>query len=670
MRENTVTPREWLGRVLAHHWANRLKDTLSIRRLPRFQRDAALRVRALLDSDGGCLLADDVGLGKTHMAAAVVSSCREVWGDVLIIAPAAVLPKWRATLGEAPSARLQSYAALVRQPPVRAPDLLVVDEAHRLRNPSSKRHRIVEQLARRSRLLLITATPMHNSSADVRSLLGLLVGLPPRASGEHLARALARRMVRRVQASIDWLYGSAGVLGTRPRSEGRLETIAVSGELRGLLAGMGRTARACFPELGHRSGLLEGLLLRRLESSPAAYLATLRRCAAYLDRAMEAAAAGRALPRRDYQRLFGAVGSQAVFSFMFDTLPPVSASGLLACRDVVSESIARAEVAATADDTKRDALDALLGTVAGPTVVVTAFEATARHLIQGLVHRSPHLVTGRYALVGGRRVSRGVALRAFSPEAPPSDAVLIATDVVGEGLDLQGARHLVHYDRPWNPMVLAQREGRLLRLGSPHQTVRITTLRRPEGLESRLRVGDILSAKRRAIDELLGDDLVGLDRVGLVQGLWWATGTPAAIADVVHSGTTGARMGGQSSWLLAFGWGGDVRFVRVRETGDPTDRVGLAPFALVAQALDAAAAPSDENPGAEAVEAGRWAVRDAILADLWCELEPSPGARRPALVRYGACESERRRAPAGVPPGRPRLLGVLSLGNERIASSE
>jgi superfamily II DNA/RNA helicase len=45
--------------------------------------------------------------------------------------------------------------------------------------------------------------------------------------------------------------------------------------------------------------------------------------------------------------------------------------------------------------------------------------------------------------------------------------LLIATDVLAEGQNLQQARYIINYDMPWNPMRLVQRNGRIDRLGSP-----------------------------------------------------------------------------------------------------------------------------------------------------------------------------------------------------------
>jgi hypothetical protein len=67
----------------------------------------------------------------------------------------------------------------------------------------------------------------------------------------------------------------------------------------------------------------------------------------------------------------------------------------------------------------------------------------------------------------------------FAPEtteAPPSEAddlydILVTTDVLAEGVNLQQCRNVINYDLPWNPMRLVQRHGRIDRIGSPHKDV-------------------------------------------------------------------------------------------------------------------------------------------------------------------------------------------------------
>jgi hypothetical protein len=92
---------------------------------------------------------------------------------------------------------------------------------------------------------------------------------------------------------------------------------------------------------------------------------------------------------------------------------------------------------------------------------------------------------GRLVAVTGDETYQGVsrehAVFGFAPEtseAPPGqDAdlydILITTDVLAEGMNLQQCRNIINYDLPWNPMRLVQRHRRVDRIGSPHRDVYI-----------------------------------------------------------------------------------------------------------------------------------------------------------------------------------------------------
>ena len=90
---------------------------------------------------------------------------------------------------------------------------------------------------------------------------------------------------------------------------------------------------------------------------------------------------------------------------------------------------------------------------------------------------------GRMTSVAGQErrhgVSREDAVFGFAPlssEAPGGRDedrfdILISTDVLAEGVNLQQCRNIINYDLPWNPMRLVQRHGRIDRIGSPHSDV-------------------------------------------------------------------------------------------------------------------------------------------------------------------------------------------------------
>ena len=83
--------------------------------------------------------------------------------------------------------------------------------------------------------------------------------------------------------------------------------------------------------------------------------------------------------------------------------------------------------------------------------------------------------------------------------------VLLSTDVLSEGQNVQQAQAVLSYDMPWNPQRVVQRNGRVIRLRSPHTTAFLYTLM-PNGdeLDQLLGLEARLQAKIRAANASMG----------------------------------------------------------------------------------------------------------------------------------------------------------------------
>src|SRR2546422_1155578 len=164
--------------------------------LAAHQRPAAERLAAMLDRYCGALLADAVGLGKSYVALAVALARREPFA---LAVPAVLAPQWRALLAQHnTAARIITHESMstrdYRPPLSPAPyRLLVVDEAHRFRNPDTRRYRALAKLVVGARVLLVTATPVHNRLADLFHLFRLFLR-------DHELAALGVASLRRAAA--------------------------------------------------------------------------------------------------------------------------------------------------------------------------------------------------------------------------------------------------------------------------------------------------------------------------------------------------------------------------------------------------------------------------------------------------------------------------------------
>jgi hypothetical protein len=137
------------------------------------------------------------------------------------------------------------------------------------------------------------------------------------------------------------------------------------------------------------------------------------------------------------------------------------------------------------------------------TIVFTASRDTLHWLRERLHDLRPAWVSGDAAGIGAGRMAREQVLGHFRPAATrqsggvSSPAILLATDVASEGLDLQRAERIVHYDLPWTSVRLDQRAGRALRLGSHRDQIELLAFAPAPELETLLRQEVRLDTKRR-----------------------------------------------------------------------------------------------------------------------------------------------------------------------------
>jgi superfamily II DNA or RNA helicase len=455
----------------------------------------------MLDGNGGALLADEVGLGKTFVALALAPSA----GRMLVVAPAALRERWL-DAGRRSNVVVifASYEALSRgRLPKGSFELLVLDEAHHARNPATRRYRALATLARSAPVLLLTATPIHNAAGDLRALLALFLGS---AAAQLEGDALRAHVVRRGHRDLH----SSAQLPTLHRPE----WIRMRDDAR-VLQGILELPPPLPPRDGGDAGALLAMGLLRLWASSRAALGqslSLRLARAI---AMQHSLADGHYP--DARTLARWASDAEVVQLAFpgilggDKLPADDVTPLRQTLEAHAAGLRRL-LALLADSPSPDrerarALTAIRTRHPQQRVVAfTQFAATARELYRMLREEAGVCaLTARGAQVAGGPISRREALEAFAPKAlgvpPPRAAeritLLIATDLLSEGIDLHDASVVVHLDLPWTVARLEQRVGRARRLGSAHAAVSVYAFAPPAS------TGDVLRAESRLQDKLL-----------------------------------------------------------------------------------------------------------------------------------------------------------------------
>jgi hypothetical protein len=614
---------------------------------------------AALERYRGALLAEPVGSGKTYVALAV-ASLFQARRPTACLVPAALAAQWRAVAErvgvpvEVGTHQLASRGRL----PAGATGLVIIDESHHFRNSLTRRYAHVAPWLVGRRVLLLSATPVVNRLDDLAHQL--LLGVRDDALiADGMASLRASLVAGRGLSALGALViEDTAPAGPRP---GRLSDVSVAtpveaGLAEVTIASVGRLRLSRHPPI---AALLRGVLHRAAASSPAALAGALRRYRALLLHARDARHAGRALTRAELRDFAGELDDQMVLWALITDGGGGEMELALDDLAMVDDVVADVGRAAAGGDPKLERLRALLAD-RRPTLVFSARRETVRHLRDRLAPPPVAWCTGERAGLGLLPAPRAAVLGWFRDEmaweaqslAPPS--CLVVTDVAAEGLDLRRAARVVHYDLPWTPMRLEQREGRAVRLGSARDLVEVVRFIPPPAFDAALELGDRLRRKA-ALPALagLGADGVRLwrwrsalvDQLGDGQAVSGsALGCPSArvpraAADTCQAARRGVLAGFE---LLALRHGERQCIGSVVGWLGP-DGSWSEDESIVAERLRAAAACDNRAPPTSAVIrqaldrlVGPVRARLALAAARrWTAAEPDAAARRLAL-RLGA----------------------------------
>jgi len=403
--------------------------------------------RILRDFRGRVLLADEVGLGKTIEACLAL---REYWlrglvRKALILTPPSLVDQWvdelhskfgltavtpetGGYLGDAAGfwARhnlVVASLALARQPANRTRlaaqqyDLVIVDEAHYLKNRATAAWQLVNELRKRF-LFLLSATPVGNNLAELYNLILLL-----------------RPGLLSTEAQFRRDYGRAGALDEPAPRE----------KLRGLLREvMIRNTRAHIDlRLPRRLAATQVVQPSRAEADVLEGVEALIR-----DRYETSSAERRGLMMLQMQ----AGSSVSALTRALERY--AEADGEI---DTIRQALARVDASA-----KTRALVDLLRRSPEKTIVFTNFLATLDELRDALEVEGFRVAVFHGGLTPAQK---NAAMAAFEADAD----VLVSSHVGGEGHNLQFCRTVVNYDLPWNPMTIEQRIGRVHRIGQTRE---------------------------------------------------------------------------------------------------------------------------------------------------------------------------------------------------------
>lgn len=562
----------------------------------------------------GLLIADEVGLGKTIEAGLVWTELRSRYDAqrLVVLCPAMLQGKWKAELyekfgveaevadakrtlevlqGGAAEGRARGFALIgslqglrprrgwadleedtthsgtrlasfLRAQAESEPlvDLLIIDEAHYLRNPESMNAALGRLLkAVSEHVLLLSATPVHLRSDDLYYLLNLLdedtfndpsvfdevlqaneplvrareMVLSPQANREALLELLKEASgnyllseSRQLKALIEEIEADGFLSDRRARADvaHRLETVNLLGHV------VSRTRkrevvewvvkRQPFPEAVPMTPVEEDFYWKVTEivreyaakvDGVEAFLVCMpqRQISSSMPAALRHWKSMGESPKFDDEELYEDLGYEPED----DNRPG----------PLVSEIVRRVgRVADLAELERNDSKFAAFGGIVKnflgkhkgeKLVVFSYFRATLEYLAERLEAMGVDAIV----LSGSAGLDKSAVLERFRDPSGPR--VLLSSEVGSEGIDLQFCRFMVNYDLPWNPMRVEQRIGRLDRLGQEAKTITIWNLFYKGTIDDRiyLRLYDRLRIFERALGGL--EDILGKEVQKLTLGL-------------------------------------------------------------------------------------------------------------------------------------------------------
>ncbi|WP_141431630.1 DEAD/DEAH box helicase [Bacillus sp. 03113] len=416
-----------------------------LHQLTPFPHQLEVAKQVIENMNGKAILADEVGLGKTIEAGLILKEymIRGLVKKALILVPASLVTQWAMELNMKffIPAQVQRKSYIWEQCDVvvssidtakREPhreiinkidyDLIIIDEAHKLKNNKTKNYEFVQHLKKKF-CLLLTATPIQNRISEIFNLVSLL---KPGHLGnetsfyekyhkdarslneeEHLKVLVNKVMIRnrRADTGIEW-------------TKRQVETVPIE---------FSKEERALYEAISEMRG--EGII------SSSFSVMTLQR---------EACSS-----------------RESVYSTLKNMLQKEEEPSRW-LREKVDDLIKKVE--AVQSNSKAEKALQLIKSIQDKVIIFTEYRATQLYLQWFL---KQHGITSVPFRGGFKRGKKDWMRDLFKNHAQ----VLIATEAGGEGINLQFCHHIINFDLPWNPMRLEQRIGRIHRLGQEKDVI-------------------------------------------------------------------------------------------------------------------------------------------------------------------------------------------------------
>ena len=559
----------------------------------RYQEQAAIQAKKILETYNGVFLADVVGLGKTFITTLLLQKIR---GKTLIVCPPVLKKYWKDSLFDfkISSFEVESLGKLERivKEDLNKYDYVVIDEAHRFRNDETQSYANLLDICRGKKVILVTATPINNTVDDIFSQLKLfqapknstIPGVPnlekffsafrtqlnkiDKADPEYkvaikemsnkIKNSILRYvMVRRTRKDVVTYFQEDIVkqklkfpdLSTPQKIvyeyKGDLEitfnkTIQYLQEFTyarytPLLYYIGNKRLTEFEKQQQRNvgGFMKSLLVKRLESSFYAFKQSVNRFIMSYKKFIDMFNDGTVyigskvdvydlLDNDDFEKLESLISEEEVYKYDSKDFKKEFIKKLEIDLKILKDI--QAEWKNIHSDPKLEKFISELKTnktlKKNKLIIFTESKETGDYIFEALLKEFPSKVLFYYSKGGrhtdkttmsNRSMSRDMIQANFDPNKKKQDQkndlqILIATDVLAEGVNLHRSNVIVNYDLPWNPTRVLQRVGRVNRLGSNFDKVHIFNFFPTTHSDEHMGLKVNITNKIQMFHDILGED--------------------------------------------------------------------------------------------------------------------------------------------------------------------
>jgi SNF2 family DNA or RNA helicase len=426
------------------------------------------------------LLADEVGLGKTIEAGIVLKELilRRVAKNVLILTPATLTLQWQAelffkfdeefkivkTLEDWNESKLISSIDLAKRPEheiyslKKKWDLIIVDEAHKLKNPETQNYKLIDALSKKN-ILFLTATPLENSLLELYTITNLI---------------------------------RPGLFGTMKKFKDNF----IEKDERSL------------KNINELKRYLENVMIRNKRADTIINLPGRKTENIFIDQTDKE----QDLYKDVTQYVINGYWNNYESFKLINLQRAVTSSGYAIKKSLwnyidKSNDINErrtllslySKASAITENSKGKILKSTLEKIKNKALIFTTFLSTQDYLFELLSDGGFNVIKFHGSL---NNIEKKQALEKFEKQGD----ILISTDAGNEGLNLQFCNVIVNYDLPWNPMVLEQRIGRIHRIGQMREVLVINMVLNKSIEEY---IFDILAKKIKIFETVVGDiDLI------------------------------------------------------------------------------------------------------------------------------------------------------------------